>query len=186
MIQFRHCKTALAAALATAAMLSAGPSFAAGNKADHKTAKERIEADYKAEKKVCSSSSGNQKDICEDQAEGKQKVALAEAEFAYTGKPADGNKVLVAKADATYEVAKEMCDDKSGNAKDVCVTEAKAVHTKALADAKASKKVAEVRKDTAEDKRDADRKVATEKCDSLAGDAKAACVNAAKLKFNKG
>ena len=79
-----------------------------------------------------------------------------------------------------------MCDDKGANAKDVCMTEAKATHSKALADAKLDKKVGEARMDAAEDKRDADYKVATEKCDSLAGDAKAACVNAAKVKFNKG
>ena len=48
------------------------------------------------------------------------------------------------------------------------------------------KKVGEARKDAAEDKRDADYKLATEKCDSLAGDAKAACMSAAKAKFNKG
>jgi hypothetical protein len=78
-----------------------------------------------------------------------------------------------------------MCDDKGGNAKDVCVTEAKAAHTKALADAKLDKKVGEARKDASADKRDADYKVATEKCDSLAGDAKAACVSAAKAKFGK-
>ena len=33
---------------------------------------------------------------------------------------------VMAKADATYEVAKERCDDLSGNAKDVCKKDAKA------------------------------------------------------------
>ena len=55
----------------------------------------------------------------------------------------------------------------------------------ALADAKLDKKVGEARNDAAEDKREADYKVATEKCDSLAGDAKAACVSAAKSRFGK-
>ena len=40
-------------------------------------------------------------------------------------------KVLVAKAESAYAVAKERCDDKSGNAKDVCVKEAKAVESRA-------------------------------------------------------
>jgi len=82
-------------------------------------------------------------------------------------------------------VAKELCDDKAGNVKDVCVAEAKATHTKALADAKLSKKVGEAKKDAVDDKRDADYKVAAEKCDSLSGDAKSACVSAAKVRFNK-
>lgn len=186
MIQLRHRKTLFAAALASTALFTAGASFAAGNKADYSAAKERIEAAYKGDKKACDGFGGNQKDVCQEQAKGKEKVALAEAEYAYTGKPDDSNKVAVARADATYAVAKEMCDDKGGNAKDVCVTEAKSNHTKALADAKMGKKVGEARRDAAEDKRDADYKLATEKCDSLAGDAKSACVNAAKVQFKKG
>jgi len=39
--------------------------------------------------------------------------------------------------------------------------------------------------DAAGDKRDADYKIATEKCDSLAGDAKSACISAAKSKYGK-
>jgi hypothetical protein len=82
-------------------------------------------------------------------------------------------------------VAKEKCDDLAGNAKDVCVKEAKAVEVKALADAKLGKQVAEANVSAADDKRDADYKVAAEKCDALAGDAKAACLSAAKAKFGK-
>ncbi len=182
MISLRHCKTGIA----IAAMFAATGAFAAtGDKTDYKAAKDRIGAEYKADKSACDKVSGNQKDICVEQAKGKEKVAKAEAEYNYTGKASDANKIAVAKADANYAVAKEMCDDKGGNVKDVCVTEAKSEHTKALADAKMGKKVGEARKDAAEDKRDADYKVATEKCDSLAGDAKAACVSAAKAKFGK-
>ena len=182
MTTIRHGKTALA----LAALLTASGAFAAtGNKTDYDAAKDRIAAEYKADKAACDKFSGNQKDICVEQAKGKEKVAKAEAEYNYTGKDTDAGKVAVAKADATYAVAKEMCDDKGGNAKDVCVTEAKAAHDKALADAKLSKKVAEAQGDAMKDKRDADYKVATEKCDSLAGDAKAACVSAAKAKYGK-
>ncbi len=182
MFTLRHCKTGLA----IAAMVATSGAFAAtGNRTDYSAAKDRIGAEYKADKAACDTHSGNQKDICLEQAKGKEKVARAEAEYNYTGKPADANKIAEEKADASYAVAKEMCDDKAGNAKDVCVTEAKATHKKALADAKMTKKVGEARKDAAEDKRDADYKVATEKCDALAGDAKSACVSAAKSKFGK-
>jgi hypothetical protein len=91
----------------------------------------------------------------------------------------------VAKADATYAIAKEMCDDKGGNDKNVCVAEAKAAHTKALADAKMNKKVGAAKMDAAEEKRHANYKVATEKCDSLAGDAKSAWVSAVKTRYHK-
>ena len=93
--------------------------------------------------------------------------------------------MLVAKAESSYAVAKEKCDDMAGNAKDVCVTQAKAVETKALADAKLGKEIGEAKKDAAADKLDADYKVAIEKCDAMAGDAKASCVAAAKANFGK-
>ena len=175
-----------AKALAVAALLAASGAFAQTmSGADYSASKDRISADYKAAKASCDKLAGNQKDICVERAKGTEKVAKAELEFGRSGKADDGNKVAVAKADATYAVAKEMCDDKGGNAKDVCVKEAKAAHVKGLADAKLDKKVGAAKKDAAEDKRDADYKVATEKCESLSGDAKSACVSAAKARFNK-
>lgn len=182
MITIRYGKTTLAIAM----LLAASGSFSANmSKADYTAAKDRIEADYKVDKNACDKFSGNTKDICKEQAEGKQKVARAELEYSESGKPADATKVAIVKADTSFAVAKQMCDEKSGNSKDVCVTEAKATHTKALTDARLSEKVGEARKDAAQDKNDADYKVAAEKCESLAGDAKASCVSAAKARFNK-
>lgn len=154
-------------------------------KADYKAGKTRISADYKADKAACASLAGNAKDICVEEAKAKEKVARAELKYGYTGKPGDQTKVLVAKAKSAYSVAKEKCDDKSGNDKDVCVKEAKAVETKALADAKMGKQIGEAKKDAAEEKRDADYKVAVEKCDAMAGDAKTSCIADAKAKFGK-
>ena len=178
----RYGKTALA----IAALIAASSAFSATmNKADYAAAKNRIEAAYKVDRNACDTFSGNAKDICKERAEGKQKVARAELDYSDSGKPADGTKVAIARADATYAVAKEMCDDKNGNPKDVCVSEAKAAHTKALTDARLGERVGKARKDAAQDKNDADYKVAAEKCEGLAGDAKASCVSAAKARFNK-
>ena len=151
-----------------------------------KAAKTAISATYKADKAGCASLAGNLKDICHEEAKAKEKISLAELEFNYTGKPADQTKLRETQAKSAYAVAKEKCDDLSGNPKDVCVTEAKAVHAKALAHAKLGKTVAEAKKDATADKRDADYKVATEKCDALAGDAKTACIASAKSTFGKG
>jgi hypothetical protein len=174
-------------ALAIALLLAAAGAQAATHmsRADYGAAKDRISADYKAERASCDKLSGNAKDICVEQSKGKESVARAELEADHTGKATDRNKVAIAKADAVYAVAKEECDDKAGNAKDTCVTEARAAHTKALADAKLSKKVVEARQDASEDKRDADYKVAAQKCDTLAGDAKSACVSDAKVRYHK-
>jgi hypothetical protein len=82
-------------------------------------------------------------------------------------------------------VAKERCDDVAGNVKDVCVKQAEATHTSALADAKMGQQISAARTDAAEEKRDADYKVELEKCDASTGEAKSQCVAAAKTKFGK-
>lgn len=176
----------LKASLIIAAVLALSSAHAQTTpKAEMKTDKDRISADYKADKAACAPMKGNAKDICMEEAKGKEAVAKAELRYASSSKPADQTKVLYAKADATYGVAKEKCDDLSGNAKDVCVKEAKAVKAKARADAKMNKQVGEAKRDDVQAKRDADYKVAVEKCDAMAGDAKASCVASAKAKFGK-
>ena len=155
------------------------PSFASAapmSKGEYSAAKTRISADYKADQKLCTALKANAKDICSAEAKGKEKVALAELEFGYTGKPADGTKARVASAEAAYAIAKEKCDDLAGNDKDVCVKRAKAEEVAALAAAKLGKQVAAARLEAAEEVRDANYKLALEKCDALAGDAKTNCV----------
>lgn len=155
------------------------------SKPEYKSGKTRISETYKTDKAACKTQAGNAKDVCHEEAKAKEKVALAELEYSYTGKAADRNKVQVVKAETAYAVAKERCDDLAGNAKNVCVQEAKSVEQKALADAKLGKEIGEAKKDAAAEKVDADYKLAIEKCDALAGDAKTNCVAAAKSKFGK-
>jgi hypothetical protein len=107
--------------------------------AEYAAKKDQISAEYKADKAACDKLEGNNKDVCVEKAKGKEKIAKAELEFNYTGKQADSAKIAIAKADADYDVAKEMCDDKKGNDKDLCVKDAKAAHAKAIADAKSRK-----------------------------------------------
>lgn len=182
---------------AAAGLCVAGAAQAAtGNRDARNDAIKQAEATYKADKDACKSLSGNAKDVCMKEAKGKENIAKAEANAAYDNTPRAREKARKEKADATYDVAKEKCDDLSGNAKDVCVKEAKAAHTKALADAKVDRvasdtstssmqKTAAAKREAAEDKRDADYKVAIEKCDALAGNAKDACVRDAKARYGK-
>jgi hypothetical protein len=155
------------------------------NTGDYDATKTRIDVDYKIARDACASRSANAKDICVEEASAKQKVARAELEYGYSGKLADETKLKVAKAESAYAIAKEKCDDKAGNAKDVCVKEAKAVEVKALADAKMGQQIGEAKTDASDAKRDADYKVAVEKCDAMAGDLKASCLSAAKVSFGK-
>ena len=172
--------------LVVAVLCVSGGAFAATmSHAEYSAKKDQISADYKSDKAACDKLSDNAKDVCVEKAKGKESVAKAELEYSYTGKDSDAAKVAEKKADANYAVAKEQCDDKKGNDKDVCVKEAKATHEKALADAKLNKKVSSAEKDAAQDKRDADYKVAVEKCDAMSGDAKSACVKAARERYGK-
>jgi len=176
-------------------------------KSDHANAKAAIAADYKAAKNNCEGSGGNAKDICEARAKGNEHIALAELQARYKPSRETRYDVQVAKADATYSVAKEECDEKAGNSKDVCVKEAKAARTTSKADAKvhmkaaeanteanvktakaqaeASTEIADAKKSAAQSKRDADYAVAKEKCDALSGDAKEACRTEAKSQYGK-
>lgn len=171
--------------LFTGLLLLALAEAANTTKTDYELGKTRMTATYKVDQSACEQLAGNAKDICSAQALGKQRVALAELEYGHSGTAADRNKVLMAQADATFGVAGERCDDTAGNVKDVCMKEAEAAHTSALADAKMGKQIGEARADAADEKRDADYEVAIEKCDATSGDAKRQCVAAAKTKFGK-
>jgi hypothetical protein len=151
--------------------------------ADQSAEGTRIKAEYKSDKLACAHDRGNLRDICRAQAKGKKQVARAELDYARSGKSTDADKVIIAKADAAYAVAKEQCDDAAGNAKDVCRAEAKAAHTKSKAEIKRTEKIMDAQSTAATVSSHADLKVAVEKCDALSGASKIACVDAAKNQY---
>jgi hypothetical protein len=190
-------------ALAVSLAFSAGALANEMTKVDYKASQEKITGEYKAAKTSCASLSGNGKDVCVLEAKGKEKIARAELEATYKPTEKNHHAVVVVTAKANYDIAKERCDDLSGNAKDVCVKEAKAAEALVLADAKAKMKIGEAnakadqkasaanrvagktsteaRKDAIEDKRDAVFAVEKEKCDAFAGAAKDNCLEKAKI-----
>jgi len=177
----------IAGALLAACALFATASFSADrtSKEAYSSERDRITAEYKQNLQRCAPLSGNAKDICKTEVQGKQKADKADAYAAYKGTDKAATDALIARADAEYAVAKEKCDDLAGNGKDVCVKDAKAAFTRAKVNAKSNQKVAEVRKEATQDKRDAEYAAAKERCDALAGDAKTQCVNDAKARFGK-
>jgi hypothetical protein len=190
-----QCKFNLIA-VAIGFTVSAGAMAQGMSQSDYQASKDKIGTEYKAAKEACKSLSGNANDICEVDAKGKEKVSLAELEATYKPSKKSRYNVDTAKADAAYELAKEKCDDKSGNVKDVCVKEAKSTFTAAKADAEvqlktadanatANEKSAGARKDAAEDKSDARYSLAKEKCDAYAGAAKDRCLEQAKSGLGK-
>lgn len=94
-------------------------------------------------------------------------------------------KQTMKQADADYKGAKAKCNSLTGNDKDVCVKEAKAAYQKTKADAKVARATGSARAEAGEDKREANYKVAKEKCDAVTGDQKGACVAQAKADYKQ-
>ena len=108
--------------------------------AELKAGRDKIAADYKADRTACDAMKDNAKDVCVEEAKGKEKIAKAELDQKL--RPTDGNarKVAEARVDVAYSVAKEKCDDQKGDAKSICVKQAKSDEEKGKADVKAMKK----------------------------------------------
>jgi hypothetical protein len=90
-------------------------------------------------------------------------------------------------ADAQYKIDKDACSSLSGNAKDICVAEAKGKASVAKADAEAAyKHTPKARENARIAHAQATYNVAIEKCDDLAGNRKDVCVKEAKAELVKG
>lgn len=184
MISFNPSRLARAAALCAASCAMVSGAYAAnGDKSVYQQTKDSAKTAYNAAKTQCDASSGNAKDICVAEAKAVRTKAEGDAEVMYKNTAKSRERAAHETAEANYKVSKERCDDKSGNEKDVCVKEAKAVQTRGMADAKAMLKTSDARSDASKDKRQADYKVAAEKCDAMSGDAKSSCVSAAKVRY---
>ncbi len=103
---------------------------------EFKAAGKGIDADFKAARAGCDAKAANAKDICVAEARGKERIA--KAELAARNKPGERTRynVSVAKAEADYAIAKEKCDEKTGNDRSACVKEARAAQALAKTDAR--------------------------------------------------
>lgn len=89
-------------------------------------------------------------------------------------------------ADAHYGIDKQACSSLSGNAKDICLAEAKGKYNAAKADAEAAyKNTDKAREEARVVRAEARHNVAIEKCDDLAGNAKDVCVKEADADLAK-
>ena len=90
-------------------------------------------------------------------------------------------------ADAQYKIDKDACASLSGNAKDICVAQAKGKDNVAKADAEAAyENTPKARENARVAHAQANYDVAIEKCDDLAGNRKDVCVKEAKAELVKG
>jgi hypothetical protein len=172
-----------AVVLCAGTLALAGSAGAAGDKSAYEQAGQRAASSYEAAKKRCDAMHDHARDVCVAEAKAVRTKAEQQAEAAYQDTPKAREHAKKEIAEADYRVARERCNERTGNDKDVCVKVAKAVLARAEADAKAERKIADARSDAAKEKREADYKVAAEKCEALTGDAKGACIAQAKAKF---
>lgn len=181
-------KKILATILVTAAgMALTNGAFAATGmaKAEYNATKEKASADYKISREKCNALTGNSKEVCAAEAHAAQTRTTGEAKALYENTPAVIAGVRKDIAAADYGVAKAKCDSKTGNTKDICMTEAKSAKVATVEDAIADKKIVNALVDAQADKQSAEYKVALEKCDSQTGAAKTLCVSNAKVSFGK-
>ena len=142
-------------------------------KAEYNAAKARAKADYNASTQRCKDFSGNDRDVCMKKAKANLTKAKADAKAAFEG---TGEAKLEAREDvskAEFAVAKERCDSLAGDAKDVCVADAKAVYAKEEATLQAREKEMK-----------ADHTVAKERCSALTGEDRKTCLKDANIKFD--
>ena len=93
----------------------------------------------------------------------------------------DAHKAALQRIDDTFKTDNEQCKAHKGNAKDVCMAEAKAKRKIAKADTEAEYQGTDKARIAARVARaDAEYSVAKEKCDDLAGNRKDVCVKEAK------
>ena len=182
--------------LAVLATFTAGAISETMSKSEFQNQKMKIEANFKAEKEACKPLAGAAHSTCLVKAKGVEKTAKAELEVSYKPGAKSNYTASMAKAEVAYDIALEACDEKTANAKDVCVKEAKAAQIAAKADAKVQLKsveanatAAEIKSDArsvaSEDKNNALYVVAKEKCDKFSSDAKTTCLDQAKKTYAK-
>ncbi|AKJ26839.1 hypothetical protein [Caldimonas brevitalea] len=176
----RQARLTRAVAAAIGALALSSAALAAGDRTVYDQSRATAKTSYESARKQCDGLKANAKDVCIAEAKAARAKADADADVSFKGTPKARQEASADVAEAQYELAKERCDDKQGNEKDVCVKDAKATLEQAKADSKAQREVTDVRKEAVEDKREAQYEVQAEKCDTMKGDAKDACVDRAK------
>ncbi len=176
---------------------------------DFQSSMDSIATQYISNKVSCESLSTNASITCMAEARSIEEVAEADLVARSENTIRSHYEALITKAEADHAVAKKMCDDLSGNAKDICQKDAKASEIAAIADAKAhirtssggkimpNEKSAEA-KNRAENtssaavpsrrygqEGDSEFSVVKEWCNTLAGGAKGKCLNEANVRVNK-
>jgi hypothetical protein len=110
-------------------------------KAIYEAAAEHAASEFRDAHVKCDALNGNAQDVCIAEAKARQTRAKGEAEAHYKNTAKARIKARTDLAHAEYVVAEVRCGSKAGKDKDICIKEAKATRTAAIAEAKVDKKV---------------------------------------------
>lgn len=105
----------------------------------YEASKSQIDAQYKADDKLCDPLKGQKQKVCQAEAKGRHDALRAELEAKYKPSPEASQKAKNVTADANFDVAKAKCDAFKDAAKDRCIKEAKAAREAAIRQAKVEK-----------------------------------------------
>ena len=154
-------------------------------RAAYQAALARAKEGWERARSQCDSIAGNPKAVCVAEARAVRVRVEEEARAHYKNTVKAYTQSRLRIATANFTLAKARCAALAGNEKDVCLKQAKAALVAAQADAQADRKAIEARADARNDKRAALYKVALEKCDAYAGEARDHCVKTAKSQYGK-
>jgi osmotically-inducible protein OsmY len=178
-------KTLIATLLATAA----GASFAAAptaalnhDPATYRNVTQKALTEYRAAVAKCDSMNGNDKDVCMAEAKLARTRTEADALSQYNNTASGRAHARANVANAEFALAKTKCDAKSGADKDSCMSNAKSVHTAALADPKSDTTTSTTSTSAGSSgsgstgSSAAGAQAAVDKCAQAGGDAKTGCL----------
>jgi osmotically-inducible protein OsmY len=175
--------TFLATLLATAvsASFAAAPTAVLNHDpATYQNVTKKAAADYKVATATCTAMTGNSKSICMEEAKAARAHAEADAIAQYNNTAKGRAKARTNVANADFALAKAKCADMTGIDKDNCINNATAVHTAAVADAKADRALAvttdNVTPVTSTATREATKAAAVDKCAQIAGQPNTGCL----------
>lgn len=181
----RHGIRSAAAALAAIWAFGAAQADELMSSAVYDAARSQLKAAYKAEREGCEKMSANAREVCVQTARGREEVALAHLRYQRTGDDDDLFKVVEARFEARFQIAKQACKEQTGQARDTCIAEARAERDKARASVKMARDISESRAEVERAKDQADYALARERCDALALQAKDACVASARARYGQ-
>ena len=170
------------------------------DRAGFNVAQVQINADYKAQNKHCKTLTSHDRDVCMKEMGERKKIALADLKARFAPSDKAAYQAGVVRADAAFAVSQEKCNERPNHSRKVCKKDAKALHVRALEDARIAliearmadtpaardTAVAAARKTAVVERRAMDYDAASERCKAVADDAQAQCLEDARRVYGPG